>query len=228
MASLARRIWRERRRTGLVATLAAISGALFYSHIDLTVAGIPLPLFIGVLYGIAFGLATLTVSLIAPRLRFAMEAFAVARLLYALTAAAIPGVAFTAITMPLVNATVVVGGGILLSRLACTAPVTRLRRAATVTLRLAPDAPASLSPALPALTRLGYAPGRGLRALLHAVALDACRTAEHAAPDRLAITHREIPWIAWAAAWIDDTHGRLADACLTAPAPAPAMALRPA
>jgi hypothetical protein len=228
MASLARRIWRERRRTGLVAGLAALSGALFYSHISATVAGIPLPLFIGALYGIAFGLATLTVSLIAPRLRFAMEAFALARLLYALTAAAIPGVAFSAITMPLVNATVVVGGGILLARLACTAPVTRLRRPATVTLRLAAGAPASLAPALPALARLGYAPGRGLRALLHAVALDACRTAERPTEDRLAVTHRDMPLIALVAAWIDDTHGRLADACLTPAARGPVYALRPA
>ena len=159
MASLARRIWRERRRTGLVAGLAAISGALFYSHIPATVAGIPLPLFIGALYGIAFGLATLTVSLIAPRLRFAMEAFALARLLYALAAAAVPGIAYAAITTPLLNATVVVLGGIAIARLACTAPVTRLRRPATVTLRLAAGAPASLAPALPALARMGYAPG---------------------------------------------------------------------
>ena len=133
MAPLARRIWRERRRTGLVATLAAVSGALFYSHISATVAGIPLPLFIGALYGIAFGLATLTVSLIAPRLRFAMEAFAVARLLYALTAAAVPGIAYAAITTPLLNATVVVLGGIAIARLACSGPMMRLRRAATVT-----------------------------------------------------------------------------------------------
>jgi hypothetical protein len=228
MASLARRIWRERRRTGLVAGLAAISGALFYSHISATVAGIPLPLFIGVLYGIAFGLATLTVSLIAPRLRFAMEAFAVARLLYALTAAAVPGIAYAAITTPLLNATVVVLGGIAIARLACSGPMMRLRRPATVTLRLAAGAPATLAPALPALGRMGYAPGRGLRALLHAVALDACHVAERAETDRLAVTHREIPWIALAAAWIDDTHGRLADACLTPQAKAPAWAFRPA
>jgi hypothetical protein len=228
MASLARRIRRERRRTGLVATLAAVSGALFYSHISATVAGIPLPLFIGLLYGIAFGAATLTVSLIAPRLRFAMEAFAVARLLYALTAAAIPGVAFSAITMPIVNATVVVGGGVLLARLACTAPVTRLRRPATVTLRLSSEAPASLAPALPALARLGYAPGRGLRALLHTVALDACRSAERRTGDRLAVIHRDMPLIALIASWIDDTHGRLADACLTPPAEAPAWTFRAA
>jgi hypothetical protein len=228
MTPLARRIWRERRRTCFVAGLAAISGALFYSHIDATVGGVPLPVFIGVLYGLAFGVATLTVSLIAPRLRFAMEAFALARLLYALTAAAIPGVALSAITMPLVNATVVVGGGILLARLACTAPVTRFRRPATVTLRLAPDAPASLAPALPALARLGYAPGRGLRAILHTVAVDACRSAERSTGDRLAVTHRDMPLIALVAAWIDDTHGRLADACLTPPAKAPAWAYRPA
>jgi hypothetical protein len=34
--------------------------------------------------------------------------------------------------------------------------------------------------------------------------------------------------IALVAAWIDDTHGRLADACLTPAAAAPAYALRPA
>jgi hypothetical protein len=225
MAPLPRRIWRERRRTGLVAGLAALSGALFYSHIPATLAGLPLPLAMGLLYGLAFGLATLAVSLLAPRLRFAMEAFAVARLLYALAAAALPGLALTAITMPLVNATVVVAGGLLLARLAASAPVTRHRRPATVTLRLAPGAPASLAPARPALARLGYAPGRGLRALLHAVALDACGAAERTAPGRLAVTHRDIPRIALVAAWIDDTHGRLADACLAPPAATPAMAL---
>jgi hypothetical protein len=227
MAHRARRIWRERRRTGLVATLAGVSGALFCSHIPATVAGIPLPLFIGVLYGIAFGLATLTVSLIAPRLRFAMEAFAVARLLYALTAAAVPGIAYAAITTPLLNATVVVLGGIAIARLACSGPMMRLRRVATVTCRLAPGAPATLAPALPTLPRLGYAPGHGLRALLHAVALDACRTTERPAEDRLAVTHRDMPMIALVAAWIDDTHGRLADACLTPPEKAQAYALRP-
>lgn len=228
MATLARRIWRERRRTGLVACLASVSGALFYSHITATVAGVPLPLFIGLLYGVAFGLATLTVSLVVPRLRFAMEAFAVARLLFACTAAAFPGVAIAAITAPLLNATVVVIGGIALARLACAAPVTRFRRPATVTLRLAAGAPATLAPALPALARLGYAPGAGLRALLHAVALDACRGATRPDPDRLAVTHGDIPWIAWIAAWIDDTHGRLADACLPQTAIPTAMALRPA
>lgn len=228
MASIARRIYRERRRTGLVAGLAAISGALFYSHVSITLAGIPLSLVIGVFYGLAFGLATLAVSLAAPRLRFAMEAFALARLLYALVAAAVPAVAFNAVTMPLVNATVVVLGGIAIARLACTAPVLRLRRPATVTLPLDPDAPATLAPALPALARLGYAPTRGLRALLHAVADEACRSAAPGETGRLAVMHRDMPWIALVAAWIDDTHGRLADACRTPAQAAPAWALRPA
>jgi hypothetical protein len=228
MASLSRRIYRERRRTALVAGLAAISGALFYSHVSLPEAGLPVPVLVGLLYGTAFGFATLTVSLVAPGLRFAMEAFALARLLYALVAAALPAVAATAITMPLVNATVVVLGGIAIARLACAAPVTRLRRPANVTLPLAPGAPATLAPALPALARLGYAPGTGLRALLHAVATEACRSGAPAAPDRLAVTHRDLPWTAWAAAWIDDTHGRLADACLAPAETAPAYAFRPA
>ena len=90
------------------------------------------------------------------------------------------------------------------------------------------DAPGTLAPALPALARMGYAPGRGLRSLLHAVALDACRTAERADADRLAVSHRDTPLIALAAAWIDDTHGRLADACLTPAESAPAYAFRPA
>jgi hypothetical protein len=228
MASLFRRIYRERRRTTLVAGLAAISGTLFYSHVSPPASGLPLPLIVGLLYGTAFGLATLTVSLVAPGLRFAMEAFAMARLLYALVAAALPAVAATAITMPFVNATVVVLGGIAIARLACAPPVIRLRRPATLTLPLAPGAPATLAPALPALARLGYAPGTGLRALLHAVATEACRSGAVAAPGGLAVTHRDMPWTAWAAAWIDDTHGRLADACLAPAEVAPAYAFRPA
>jgi hypothetical protein len=120
-------------------------------------------------------------------------------------------VGLAAITSPILTATVVVLGGMHVIRMAF-----------------------GKAEAEAASGRLGYRPdGTDAAAFLHRLPTYACRSAVAPGPERrrLVVVHGDLPWHARAAAWVDDAHGRLRDACIGAPAcPAPASeaGLRPA
>jgi hypothetical protein len=219
MATLARRIYRERRRVAVVSGLATIAGYLFYSHVTDVVAGVPVAVLAALLYGVSFGLAALIVSLLAPNFRFTMEAFAVARLLYAVSAAGIPALGAATVANPFLNAAIVVGGGLLISLAVYGEPASRrfVAPATVVRLRVPQGAPAPARLTAPddVLDRLCYhADGSGPRAHLNRVlsraAIDRVER-DPSDPRNLRIPAGPMPWGIRVAAWLDDTWGRLYD-----------------
>ncbi|MCV2869862.1 hypothetical protein OEW28_14595 [Defluviimonas sp. WL0002] len=113
-----RRIYRERRRLGVVSLLVFAAGYLLYARYGgIRVWGLPAPLFAALLYTFAIGATTLAMALFLPRLRFTIEAMAVARLMFAGVAAmTAPGVLPDA-RSPALQATLVIALAVILVRL---------------------------------------------------------------------------------------------------------------
>lgn len=110
-------IHEERRRLIFVTSLAFIAGVLLYSNVRLLVGGVPLALITGLAYAALIGPITLVICVFVPRFRFMMDAVAVSRLILALFAYAYPTFGFTLLSSPLLQAVIVVGGGVAVSRL---------------------------------------------------------------------------------------------------------------
>ena len=129
--------------------------------------------------------ACLAVCLIWPGFRFAMEAFAVSRLIYASVVASFPALGAATVQEPFINATIVVGGGLVLSMIFYSDWFGRrfLFDSAVATVRLRQplgDAP-DLDVPEEALERICYTRGgASVRGALHALVTDAARDAiEH-------------------------------------------------
>ncbi len=111
------RAYRDRRRIAFVVSLAFVAGYVLYLRHGGQVLGVPVPVFTGLVYAVFIGLATLLTGVILPGLRFATEAIAVSRLILALVIWTAPALAHPIMSQPLISATIVVGGAVLLQRL---------------------------------------------------------------------------------------------------------------
>ena len=240
MQGIVNRIYRERRRLALVVCLAAIAGYLFYAHLPYEVGGLPVAWFSAALYAVFVGVSTLTICLVFPGFRFAMEAFAVSRLIYAGFVASFPALGAATVQEPFINATIVVAGGFALSlifysdwlgrRFVTENPV------ATVRLPRRLRGEARLSVSDDALARIAYTRGGpAARGALHALVTDSARDLRldhdtETGTVLLRVRHATLPLRTRIAAWLDDSYGRVLDLeaqALLAPAavdPAPAPA----
>ena len=116
-AGLLQAIYQERRRLYFVTLSAFVAGVLFYAHIDIELAGLPAPFVVGLVYAFVIGIAATIVCLLAPSFRFMLEAIAISRLCVAWIAFSAPGVGHVVISSPILNACIVVGFGVGVSRL---------------------------------------------------------------------------------------------------------------
>ncbi|MCT8328980.1 hypothetical protein [Albidovulum sediminis] len=112
-----RRLYRERRRLAVVSVLVFVAGYLLYARFgQIQVWGLPAPVFAALLYTGVIGVATLLTALLLPRLRFTIEAMALARVLFAAASAlSAPGILPDA-RAPALQATFVVALAVVLMR----------------------------------------------------------------------------------------------------------------
>lgn len=114
MQTIRHRVYCERRRLGLIVALAFLAGYILYARAGITLHGVPISLVTGFLYAAIIGPAALATFLFLPALRALTEAVAVSRLGFACFVCAFPEPGFAVLAMPLVNATIVIGGAMAL------------------------------------------------------------------------------------------------------------------
>ncbi len=114
MARFWHRIYCERRRVGLVTALAFLAGYILYARVDMSVLGVNLPVLTGLLYAAFVGPAALATFLFMPALRLLTEAVALSRLGFACFVYCVPDPGLTLASLPLVNASLVIGGALAL------------------------------------------------------------------------------------------------------------------
>lgn len=117
LSVLGHALFRERRRLTFVTLFAFLAGALFYARSDMSVAGLPVPLVTGTIYAAIIGPVAFAVCLFLPGFRFMLEAIAISRLGVASLAFTWPPLGVTILSSPLLNACIVVGFGVAVSRL---------------------------------------------------------------------------------------------------------------
>lgn len=109
---------RAARRLILFATLMAFAaGVIGFLRHDITVHGVPLPLFTGLVTALVVGTAATVTSVLLPALAAFVEATAIARLAAAVAAFGHPEFGAAMQHSPLLAATVVVGGALVICRL---------------------------------------------------------------------------------------------------------------
>lgn len=119
MAGLIGQRLRAARGLILFATIMAFAaGVIGFLRHDVTVHGLPLPLFTGLVTALVVGAAATATSVLLPALAAFVEATAIARLMAALAAFSHPEFGAAMQQSPFLAATVVVGGAIALRRLA--------------------------------------------------------------------------------------------------------------
>lgn len=110
-------LYQERRRLALVTSLAYLAGVLFYWPSHVYLAGFHISMITGTVYATVVGVAALLICALLPRLRFMMEAVAIARLILALFVVAMPELGPMVLSNPFLMALIVVLGGAGVSRL---------------------------------------------------------------------------------------------------------------
>lgn len=119
MAGLVAQRLRAARHLILFATLMAFAaGVIGFLRHDLTVHGVPLPLFTGLVTALIVGTAATAISVVLPAHAAFVEATAIARLAAAVAAFGYPEFGTALQQSPFLSATVVVGGAITLRCLA--------------------------------------------------------------------------------------------------------------
>ncbi|CUK09243.1 hypothetical protein RUE5091_03154 [Ruegeria denitrificans] len=121
MQWILRHLYLERRRLAVVGGMSFVAGATLYSHFTGTQMGIPAPIIIGFFYMVAVVVAAVVTTLLLPGLRRFTDAVAVTRLSFAVWVAATQS--YELATSPLVSATIVVGGAIVLLQIGVWYPV---------------------------------------------------------------------------------------------------------
>lgn len=114
---LAQRLREARRLLAVVTLLAFAAGGLMYLRHDLVVCGMPIALFTGLTYAAVVGLAAALTLMLLPALAAMIEAMAISRLGVALAAAGFPDFGQALIGSPILSATAVVLGAVLVRRL---------------------------------------------------------------------------------------------------------------
>lgn len=109
---ITRHIQTQRRRLVTSGLLAFVAGFALYAHVHATAFGLPFPVFTGLFYAIAVVLAAAVSSFVFPRLRRLIDGTALSRLGFA--GWVVLGQHHDIAASPLLSATIVVGGAILL------------------------------------------------------------------------------------------------------------------
>lgn len=112
------RAYRERRRVILASALAYLAGHIFYMRYSGELHGLPIPVFAGLFYAVFIGIAALVMCVFLPKLRFTVEAIAFSRLGFAIFVWQVPELGQKLLDSPLVNATIVVGGAWVITKIA--------------------------------------------------------------------------------------------------------------
>lgn len=116
LLAVSTRIYHERRRLTFVTCLAFFAGFFMYLRSDLYLWGWHAAWVTGAIYAIVVGFCALTICLCLPSMRFMIEAVAVSRLILSLAILAVPGIGPLVLSDPLITASVIVLGGIGVSR----------------------------------------------------------------------------------------------------------------
>ena len=116
LSGIKSRLYLERRRLAFVAGLAFLAGFFMYLRSDLHISGVHIAWVTGGIYAGVVGGCAVVVCLFLPSMRFMIEAVAVSRLILSLAILAVPGVGTLVLSDPLVTASVIVLGGMALSR----------------------------------------------------------------------------------------------------------------
>lgn len=104
----------QSRRILIAGALAFVSGNLLYAHLPGQIAGLRVPISIGLFYGLVVMVGVLFTTGFFPRQRHLVDAVAVSRLGFALFVVAAPEIGQPLTTEPLYSATIVVGSAVLL------------------------------------------------------------------------------------------------------------------
>lgn len=115
MYALAHHIYFERRRLTVAGLLAFAGGFTLHSGVNAVVFGLPYPVFTGFLYAVPVVLTAIITTFLLPNLRWLTDSVAVSRLVFAVWVVCAHRQEIAA--QPMVNATIIVGGAILLLRL---------------------------------------------------------------------------------------------------------------
>lgn len=110
------RLYQERRRLTFVIGMAFFAGFFMYLRSDLHLFGLPVAWVTGAIYAVVVGFCALVICLFLPSMRFMIEAVAVSRLILSLAILAVPGIGPLILSDPLITASVIVLGGMLVSR----------------------------------------------------------------------------------------------------------------
>ncbi len=105
----------QKRRLYAIAFLAFAAGYVLYSHIEVTRFGMPLPVFTGLLYMSMIVFATAVSTYFLPKLARVTDAVAVTRLGFAVWVAGTQS--YEVAASPLIGATIVIGGAMVLLQL---------------------------------------------------------------------------------------------------------------
>jgi hypothetical protein len=110
-------LYRERRRLGLVATLAYVAGFLFYLPAPFYLGPVHIAFVTGAIYSVVVATAAIVICALLPSMRYMIEAVAIARVMLAFLVALVPQVGFQIIGNPFLTALLVVSGGAAVSRM---------------------------------------------------------------------------------------------------------------
>lgn len=114
---LAQRLREARRLLAVVTLLAFAAGGLMYLRYDAVVFGMPLAVFTGLTYAVVVGTAAAITLVVLPALAAMIEAMALARFGVALAAAGFPDFGLALVTSPMLSATTIVLGAVVVRRL---------------------------------------------------------------------------------------------------------------
>lgn len=117
MQSLIRRIYRERRRMAIFATMAALSGYIFFIGDSRTLHGLPISTVASLGFAGCLTLMGLIVCVMMPAYRFVLEALGLMLLVYAVLSIYIPALNVDSAAIPIVNVILFMGGAQLLHHL---------------------------------------------------------------------------------------------------------------
>ncbi|MCV2871425.1 hypothetical protein OEZ71_03855 [Defluviimonas sp. WL0050] len=117
LTRFARRLRRETRLLRFVIGLSFLAGFVMYMRYDVIVMGMPMPIFTGLFYAAFIGTTATIVSLLLPALRTMIEAAAISRLGVALAAYGVPEFGLKLAMSPLLSATVIILGAVLVRKL---------------------------------------------------------------------------------------------------------------
>lgn len=104
-------------RVVTISLLAGISGCLLYSHLDTDIGVVPFWIIAGLVYAIVIGITAFIAFAFLPKLAQLVKLTAVSRLILSCAAAADAELAFSLLSSPLLNGTLVIGIAILLRAL---------------------------------------------------------------------------------------------------------------